>query len=135
MPNNPYLEFYLGKSSQSGAGDIYRGHFHHPHKGYGIGTILSGLFKASMPILKRGAKSVGKHLLRAAPQVLGDVLQGRKIGQSLKNRGMQAVHNIVESEIGRMPTNRKRKAPPRTVTSYKRRAPSKKRKKKLDFNF
>ncbi|GBO11298.1 hypothetical protein AVEN_245960-1 [Araneus ventricosus] len=43
-------------------------------KGYGIGGWFKRLFRTALQFLSRGAKSVGKEVLRAGTQVANDVL-------------------------------------------------------------
>ena len=46
-------------------------------RGYGLGGLLKGLFRAAVPLLKQGAKVVGRTALKTGAQVAGDVLQGQ----------------------------------------------------------
>ena len=72
-------------------------------RGYGLGGMLSGLFRTAIPFVKRGAaslaKEVGKEALTTGAGILGDVLAGENIkraaarrtkatGQRMKRRAM-----------------------------------------------
>ena len=59
-------------------------------RGYGLSGILKGLFRAAVPLLKQGAKAVGRTALKTGAQIASDVLQGQAIKSSLKTRGSQA---------------------------------------------
>ncbi|GFT24419.1 uncharacterized protein F54H12.2 [Trichonephila clavipes] len=68
------LSYYQGQSFQ---------------KGYGI----EGWFKRLFPFLSRGAKSVGKEVLRTGAQIANDLLEGRNLKESAEER---------EKETGRI---------------------------------
>ena len=59
-------------------------------RGYGLGGLLKGLFRAAVPLFKQGAKAVGRTALKTGARVASDVLQGQDIKSSLKTRGSQA---------------------------------------------
>ena len=59
-------------------------------RGYGLGGLLKGLFRAAVPLFKQGAKAVGRTALKTGARVANDVLQGQDIKSSLKTRGSQA---------------------------------------------
>ena len=48
-------------------------------KGHGLRNIFGGLFKAAMPLLKKGAKTLGREALKTGLNIAGDVVQGRNI--------------------------------------------------------
>ena len=101
-----YESYYL---NQAGAGGMP--YFSGPRyqKGYGLGSIFSGLLRAAMPILKSaGAKSLGQTALKTGAQVFSDVIQGKKFGDSLKNRAGEAVGTFAQRLNA--PQQRKRKA-------------------------
>lgn len=60
---------------QTGAGNIvvFRGSPH--QRGHGIGSFLKGLFRASLPVLKRGAQMLGKELFQSGADFMGDLEQ------------------------------------------------------------
>ncbi|GFU57489.1 uncharacterized protein F54H12.2 [Trichonephila clavipes] len=61
------LSYYQGQSFQ---------------KGYGIGGWFKRLFRSALPFLSRGAKSVGKEVLRTGAQIANDLLEGRNLQES-----------------------------------------------------
>ena len=109
--DNPYLLFYLGDTKTGSGIPIYRGHYY-PQRGNGIGSLLSGLFRGAIPFIKPAIKSLGTSLLKAGtrvvPQVLGDVMQGAKIGDSIKYRGLQTAQRLVGNLQQRKGRKRKR---------------------------
>ena len=68
-------------------------------EGYGIGNILGGLFRSALPLIKSAGKRLGKEVLTAGKDVLGDVLSGKNIKSSLKRRGIERVQNMLETNI------------------------------------
>jgi hypothetical protein len=94
-----YQKYY----SQTGQGNIpvFRGELY--QSGYGIGGLLSGLFRSIIPmlgrtvkpLLKTGARALGKAALRAGKQVLKDSGTGK---QTLK----QSVRQAAKKELARL---------------------------------
>jgi hypothetical protein len=44
------------------------------HRGHGLGSIFGGLFKAAMPLLKKGAETLGREALKTGINITGDVV-------------------------------------------------------------
>jgi hypothetical protein len=44
--------------------------------------IFGGLFKAAMPLLKKGAKTLEREALKTGLNIAGDAVQGRNTGDS-----------------------------------------------------
>ena len=120
---------------QSGKGGfpVFRGS--RMQRGYGIGSVLSGMLRAAVPFLRRGAQALGKQALRTGLDVGRDVLSGRKLKDSARQRTLQTVRNVVE-KAGRQTATRRQRRPaqknrPKTNNSQKkkqgikRKAPSK----------
>jgi hypothetical protein len=51
-------------------------------RGHGLGSIFGGLFKAAMPLLKKGAETLEREALKTGLNIAGDVIQGRNIKQT-----------------------------------------------------
>ena len=94
-------------------------------KGYGLGSVLGGLFKSALPLLTKAGTSIGKSLLRTGINVAKDTISGQNIKKSLKNRFTEAgrdllaeAKNSVSSKAQRQkrPLN-KRKRPRNNVSS------------------
>ena len=73
---------------------MQEGFFARRQRGYGLGGIFASLFRGAVPLLKQGAKAVGKQMLSTGSQVLGDVIQGENIKESLKKRNTQGAKNM-----------------------------------------
>lgn len=116
-----YKKYY----SQTGQGNIpvFRGDLY--QSGYGIGGLLSGLFRSIIPtigrtvkpLLKSGAQSLGKAALRAGKQILKDSHAGkqtlkesvrRAAKKELQRLGKRGISHALEHFQGQ-----KRKLPPR----------------------
>lgn len=75
--------------NQTGRGGVYGGV--RVQRGHGLGNILGGLFRASIPLLKTGAKAIGKKALQTGVKVANDVAMGNNLKQSLKRRAIESV--------------------------------------------
>ena len=77
-----FEDYYL---RQAGSGlSVYTGHRF--QQGSGLGNILGGLARMVIPVLKRTGKSLLREGLRTGVDVLGDVVDGSDIKDSLKKR-------------------------------------------------
>lgn len=76
-----YIDHYVHQTG--GSIPVYHGDV--IQEGYGLGGLISGLFrsafplikKAAIPILKSGAKAAGQHLLKTAGSALMDKLDAK----------------------------------------------------------
>lgn len=68
-------------------------------KGHGLGSVLGGLFRSAVPMLKKGLSSLGKQALRTGLNIASDVAEGETI------RGAVGKHvpivNMSKGDIGR----------------------------------
>ena len=55
-------------------------------RGHGLGSIFRGLSKAAMPLLKSGAKTLGREALKTVFNIAGDVVQGKNLKQAATTR-------------------------------------------------
>ena len=70
-----YHDYYIhqaGKGYPVFAGKRYQ-------RGHRLGSIFGGLFKAAMPLLKKGAKTIEREALKTGLNIAGDVVQGRNL--------------------------------------------------------
>ncbi len=84
---------------------IYQGR--RRQRGYGLGSVFSSLFRKATPLLLKGAKSVGKQLLKTGAAVASDVLEGQDIKSSLKERGIEGAKNLGRQAIHQVTNKRK----------------------------
>ena len=55
-------------------------------RGHGLVSNFGGLFKAAMPLLKKGAKTLEREALNTGLNIARDVVQGRNIKQAAKSQ-------------------------------------------------
>lgn len=110
---DPYLVYYKNQLG-SGVSVVYKGAPY--QRGHGIGSFLGGLFRTITPLLKSGAKAVGKEALKAGMNVLGDVISTVPPRQALANRMKEFTGNLkrkADDKLDRTMTG--------SGTSYKKR--------------
>ena len=91
-PTGPsfYDSYYV---SQVGAGiPVYHGG--ELQYGNGLGNLLGGLFRSAIPLLKKGAKALGKTALQTGADIVDDVRSGKNIKSSVKKRAREAGRNV-----------------------------------------
>lgn len=69
--------------------------------GYGLGGMLSGLFRHIVPVLKPIAKSFAKSALKTGGRVVSDVISGRQpnIGEAVRKRVAETIDDAVTTKI------------------------------------
>lgn len=84
----------LTMAEQVGLGTItvYRGSPN--QRGHGVGTFLKGLFRASLPLLKRGARAVGRELMHSGINFLDDLEHEMPAKLAFQQRLSQAQNNL-----------------------------------------
>lgn len=97
MAESDYCRYY---ADQCGKGlPYYQGAAY--QRGHGLGNILKGAVRSVGAILGPTLKREGKNV---ALGVIGDVMQGRPLGISVKNRALRGVHSgaqrLLNSAIG-----------------------------------
>ena len=81
-------------------------------RGHGLGSIFSGLFKAATPLLKRGAKALGKQALSTGMELASDLIEGKNFKTAAKSRLKKAGSNLISeasTSIRRPPGKRVKK--------------------------
>jgi hypothetical protein len=96
MSEEDIIKYYINQAG-SGIGTIYSSPVY--QKGYGIGSFLGGLFRAVIPFFKSRGMSVGKQLLRAGVDVLGDMQENQTIQDSLRKRKAEILGNVKEAVV------------------------------------
>ena len=114
-----YETYYL---DQSGSGiPVFSGS--RGQKGHGLGSLLGGLFRSAMPMIKRGLATFGKHALKTGLEIANDVVSGESVKQSAKRRISQGIKQFAKPEnfINQSGSGRKRSRRKKTDRRKKRR--------------
>jgi hypothetical protein len=70
--------------------------------GYGLGGLFRNLARRSMPLIKTGAKALGKIALKSGADFLGDVLSGKNVKEAAKARTVEAAHVAKRKAINKV---------------------------------
>lgn len=94
-----YTSYYLNQAG-SGYGGIYSGPVY--QRGYGIGSFLGGLFRAVIPLIRKGSIILGKECLKSGMDVVNDMENNEEVFSSLKRRGSELYQNIQKRTMDTM---------------------------------
>ena len=83
-------------------------------QGYGLGNLFSSIAKSVLPLVKKGAKTLGKQVLQSNVDFASDVLQGKNVKQAAIDQAKAAGTNLLQA------AQRKQKAAPRKIQKKKR---------------
>jgi hypothetical protein len=106
------LDYY---TRQSGGGVPYFEGFR-GQRGHGLGSLLSGLWRSAVPILKRGLSFFLPAALRTGAKIANDVADGRPFMESAKSHVTDRINEYVPGLIGQSGSGRRR----RTTTPRRR---------------
>ena len=121
-----YKRYY--EQQVGGNMDVFQGST--MQRGRGIGKFLKAALKATAPLLKTGAKTVGKELMSTGVGLAKDALAGKNMKQAAEDRFKAAGSNALESLLsGNSAQSRpkKRKQPLPSQKNKKRRRGKKSR--------
>ena len=95
-PNaSAYHEYYL---NQAGRGyPVYTGTRY--QRGHGLGSIIGSLFKSAVPLLKRGAKTLGRKALKTGLNLASDIMEGQNVTQATKSRLKSTGQNLLQKAM------------------------------------
>lgn len=104
-------------------------------RGRGLGSLLGGIGRSLIPLLKSGGKALLKEGARTGMQVAQDVLSGQRVKSAIKQRAKQAGKRLIEQAVGRasppgQPARKRiklsnsRRSRQKTSTKRKRRQPA-----------
>ncbi|GFY10287.1 uncharacterized protein F54H12.2 [Trichonephila clavipes] len=71
-------------------------------KGYGIGGIFRRLFRAALPFLVKGGKTIEKEVLMTGSRVASDVLSGENFKGAVKTRSRESGKKLAQKAIDRV---------------------------------
>ena len=103
-----YEDYYVNQVGHGlpvfvgGGGRRYRGH--------GFGSLLAGIGRAVVPLLKKGGKALLKEGARTGLRVAQDVMSGQRLGSALKQRARQSGKRLLTQVLSSpSPSPRKQK--------------------------
>ena len=82
-----FTDYYVGQAG--GSLPVFQGT--RGQRGHGFGSVLSGLFRSAMPMLKR----IGKQALTTGAHIASDMLSGKKFGESARSRVRQGINSFL----------------------------------------
>lgn len=133
VADEQYKNFY----GQTGGSMVPIFHGTKYQRGHGLGSIFSGLFKAAVPMLKKGAVQLGKTALKTGVNIAKDALGGESIksafsknvksaGRDILNKSFNSIGNLIDTPTSQSSNiTRKRNRP---TLSTKQRSGSKRSK-------
>jgi len=123
-----YTDYYV---NQAGNGiPVFQGM--RGQRGHGFGSVLSGLFRSAMPVLKR----IGKQALTTGAYIASDLLGGKSFDESARSRVRQGINSFLPPEEGSEQTgsgHKRRKAIYNGKRKRKVHKPKGKKKQKRDI--
>ncbi len=101
-----HYEEYFIRQAQSGQGLAYFAGSH-GQRGHGLGSVLGGLFRSVMPFFGSNImKTLGHEAVRAGSGIISDIVSGHMDPmESLRKRGQETGHRLVDRLSGRMEGN------------------------------
>ena len=71
-------------------------------RGRGLGSLLSGLVRSAVPLLKSGGKVLLKEGAKTGMQLAQDVLSGQNLKSATKQRAQEAGKRLFHQAVGRV---------------------------------
>ena len=102
--NNPYVRYYLDQQQGNGMA-VFRGspwQVGYGQMGYGLGGLFRNAARFIMPLVKTGAKTLGKIGLNTGANLLGDVLEGKNLKKSVKSRLGEAGNVVKQKAVTKL---------------------------------
>src|SRR4051812_34536906 len=82
-----FTDYYV--SQAGGSLPVFQGS--RGQRGHGFGSVLSGLFRSAVPMLKR----IGKQALTTGAYIASDMLGGKKFDESARSRVRQGINSFL----------------------------------------
>ena len=127
-------------TNQVGTGlPVFRGN--RTQTGHGLGSMFKGLLKSVAPLVKSGAKALGKQALSTGLDITRDVMSGQNFKDAARQRlretgteTLRKVQNKMQSAVGQKSIKRMRSPPIHTSRPSKRRKRTSRRNKRDIFD-
>jgi len=138
-----YKNYYVNQAKQRG-GSLPAFHGAPVQHGYGLGSMLRGLFRWAMPHVTAGAKALGRQALKGGLAVAQDVSDGKNINEAIRNRAVETGATLIKDASaktfgggqtgkGKKTTKRKTQSKPTIPRQAKKQRTS--QAKRQDFSF
>jgi len=90
------------------------GNFHVFHggrfqKGYGLGSFFKSLARSAIPLIQRGAKTIGKTALSTGMNIARDVMAGDNLSTSAKSQLKAAAGQLKRKALSQIGSGGKRR--------------------------
>src|SRR5207245_6026365 len=82
-----FTDYYVNQAD--GSLPVFQGS--RGQRGHGFGSVLSGLFRSAVPMLKR----IGKQALTTGAYIASDMLGGKKFDESARSRVRQGINSFL----------------------------------------
>jgi len=112
-----FTDYYV--SQAGGSLPVFQGS--RGQRGHGFGSVLSGLFRSAVPMLKR----IGKQALTTGAYIASDMLGGKTFDESARSRVRQGINSFLPPDDSSEQTGSGRR---RRIVKRKRKRASKHRK-------
>lgn len=119
-----FNQYYL---NQVGSGLPYYSGSTGLQRGHGLGGLIGSLFRTAMPLLKKGAAAVGRQALQTGVEIAEDVMGGKNVKSSARNRVRQAGRQLgsraakkIQTGRGGKKTKKKKKTNTKTKPATRR---------------
>lgn len=119
-----FEDYYTHQSGAGGGLSYYSGSPY--QKGYGIGAIFRSLFRTAVPLLKSGAKAIGKQLMSSGLHTLNDISRGDDVKTAVKRRMKEAGKQLTDKASDKLKN---------MIGSGKRKKSNNKRKRRVKKKF
>jgi len=87
-----FTDYYVNQAG--GSMPVFQGS--RRQRGHGFGSVLSGLFRSAVPMLKR----IGKQALTTGAYIASDMLGGKKFDESARARVRQGINSFLPPDDG-----------------------------------
>ena len=85
-----FTDYYVNQAG--GSLPVFQGS--RGQRGHGFGSVLSGLFRSAVPMLKR----IGKQALTTGAYIASDMLGGKKFDEAAKSRVREGINSFLQPD-------------------------------------
>jgi len=93
----PYRSYYLNQAGGASSLPVFRGSPY--QKGHGLGSLFSSLARFAVPLLKRGAKYLGRRALQTGVEIARDVVEDKQDWREATKRRLKSTANTIMDDV------------------------------------